>query len=63
MKASDEENNKVKALRRLERQAKQLIYKMKRLETEWKKLRSEFKSTSASLPATLGDVLSKWNRS
>lgn len=62
MKTSDEEKKNLATLRKIERHAKQLLYKMQRLETEWKKVRAEIKGTSESLPKTLGDVLSKWNR-
>lgn len=60
MKSADHDKEKVAELRKIERQAKQLIYKMRRLEAAWKKLRAEVKSTS--LPKTLGDILSQWNR-
>lgn len=62
MKITDIEKKRISELRKIERQAKALIYKMQKLESEWKKLREEVKTTSLSVPKTLGDAISRWHK-
>ena len=61
MESKEERKKRLQELRKLEKQAKQLIYKMRRLENEWIKLRQEFPETK-SIPSTLGDALANWNK-
>ena len=53
---------KIKNLRKLEHQAKQLLRKMDRLETEWNELNKEIADKGHSTPKTLGDVLAYWQK-
>jgi hypothetical protein len=55
-------SKKLAELRKLERQAKQLIYKMDRIEMQWNALREELKDSGRSLPRQLGDVLHGWRK-
>lgn len=51
---------KLAELRKLERQAKQLLYKMDRIESEWNSVKQELQSSGRNVPNHLGDVLSGW---
>ena len=63
MQTKEEKRERLRELRKIEKQAKRLIYKMHHLENEWKKLRSELaESGSSQLPKSLGDVIANWNR-
>lgn len=62
MALTEEQKKKLSEMRKLERQAKNLIYKMQRLEKDWKNLREELKDAAVSVPKQLGDVLARWNR-
>ena len=53
---------KIKSLRKLETQAKQLLRKMDRIEIEWNNLKSEIAEKGKEMPQTLGDVLSYWQK-
>jgi len=52
--------DKLAALRKLERQAKQLLYKMERIEAAWNVLKKELKEKGKEIPHHLGDVLHGW---
>lgn len=62
MKPESQDKVQIEKLRKIERQAKSLIYKMKHLEKDWEKVRSQLKSAKLSFPKTLGDVISRWNK-
>lgn len=62
LRSKDAESEALMQLRKIEKQAKQLIFKMKRLEKDWSKTRASIKSPNRSLPKTLGDVLSGWSK-
>ncbi len=49
-------------LRKLERQAKQLIYKMERIEAEWNRVRKHLETLGKDVPKQLGDVLHGWQK-
>lgn len=49
-------------LRKLERQAKQLIYKMERIEAEWNRVRKHLEALGKEVPKQLGDVLHGWQK-
>ena len=44
-------------LRKLERQAKGLLYKMERIQTQWSGLKDELKQKGKEIPHELGDEL------
>lgn len=44
-------------LKKLERQAKGLLYKMERIQTQWNGLKDELKQKGKEIPHELGDVL------
>lgn len=48
---------KIKSLRKLEREAKLLLRKMDRIESEWNSLKEEIVKKGKEMPQTLGDVL------
>lgn len=50
-------SEKLAEMRRLERQAKQLLYKMDRIEAEWNKLKKELQNEGREVPHLLGDVI------
>lgn len=53
----------LKELRKLERQAKQLIYKMNKIELDWKHLQKELHAAGVKqLPNTLGDAIANWHK-
>lgn len=53
---------KLGEMRRLERQAKQLLYKMARIEAEWNKLKKELQGEGKEIPHHLGDVLHRFSK-
>jgi chaperonin cofactor prefoldin len=55
-------SKKLKELRKLEQQAKQLIYKMDRIEQKWNETKNELIALGRSVPHRLGDVLSGWRK-
>jgi uncharacterized protein (UPF0335 family) len=55
-------SEKLAELRKLERQAKQLIYKMERIETEWSRVRKQLLALGKDVPKQLGDVLHGWQK-
>ena len=52
-------SQKLAELRRLERQAKQLIYKMGRIESAWNNIKKDLKSKGKDISHQLGDVLQR----
>ncbi len=56
------EMKKLSELRKLERQAKALLYKMERIEVEWRAVKSELLQIGRSVPHQLGDVLGAWRK-
>lgn len=55
-------SNLMNELRKLERQAKGLIYKMERIETEWNGVKRELTEKGKEITHELGDVLQGWNK-
>jgi chaperonin cofactor prefoldin len=55
-------SKKLADLRKLERQAKQLIYKMDRIEAEWNQVKKELEDQGKSVPHQLGDVLFRFRK-
>ncbi len=53
---------KLKEIRKLEREAKQLLRKMDRIESEWNLLKIEIEQKGRDIPQTLGDILSGWKK-
>jgi hypothetical protein len=51
---------KMNELRKLERQAKQLLYKMERIEARWNSLKRELNEKGSEIPRHLGNVLLGW---
>lgn len=49
-------------MRKLERQAKQLLYKMDRLETQWNDVKRELKEKGKEISHQLGDVLYRFRK-
>lgn len=49
-------------LRKLERQAKGLIYKMERLQKEWNGVKRELGEKGKEVSHELGDVLNGWSK-
>lgn len=47
-------------LRRLEKQARQLLFKMERISVEWNHVKDELKKQGHEVPRQLGDVLHGW---
>jgi len=62
---NDEAKKTLHDLRKLEKQAKQLIFnmnrKIQRLESEWTKVRKDLPELK-SVPRTLGDALANWSK-
>lgn len=56
----NEVTKKLSDLRKLERQAKQLLYKMDRIEAAWNTLKKDLKASGKEIHHQLGDVLSGW---
>lgn len=50
-------SQKLSELRKLERQAKQLIYKMERIESAWNQVKRELIAKGKTVSHELGDVL------
>ena len=46
--------------RKLERQARQLLYKMEKIAKEWDRVKSDLKKAGQDIPHQLGDVLHGW---
>jgi len=57
---NSEHSEKIAQLRKLERQAKSLLYKMERIETEWNSVKEELTREGKEIPHQLGDVLHGW---
>lgn len=55
-------SDKLSEMRKLERQAKQLIYKMERIESQWNRVKMELKEKGKDVSHQLGDVLHSWNK-
>jgi len=55
-------SEKLSELRKLERQAKQLIYKMERIENAWNAVKRELQDKGKDVSHQLGDVLHGWNK-
>ena len=55
-------SEKLAEMRRLERQAKQLIFKMERLEAAWNKIKKELVENGKEIPHQLGDVLHRYSK-
>ncbi len=53
-------SKKLADLRKLERQAKQLLYKMDRIESAWNVLKKDLKASGKDISHHLGDVLHGW---
>lgn len=53
---------KLAEMRRLERQAKQLIYKMERIESDWNQLKKELEDEGKEIPHLLGDIVHRYAR-
>lgn len=56
------EMKKLSELRKLERQAKALLYKMERIEVEWNSIKNELRQSGRIVPHQLGDVLGTWRK-
>ncbi len=61
MKLTDAQKKKLAELRKIEKQAKALIFKMRKLEENYKNLRNELRNVKA-LPPRLGDILASWSK-
>ena len=48
---------KLAEMRRLERQAKQLLHKMDRIEADWNRLKKELEEEGKEIPHLLGDLI------
>lgn len=55
-------SKKLADLRRLERQAKQLLYKMDRIESEWNSVKQELRAKGREISHQLGDVLHRFRK-
>jgi hypothetical protein len=55
-------SKKLADLRRLERQAKQLLYKMDRIESEWNSVKQELRDKGREISHQLGDVLHRFRK-
>jgi len=53
---------KLAEMRKLERQAKQLIYKMGRLEAQWERVKKELQDKGKDIPHGLGDILYRFQK-
>jgi len=49
-------------MRKLEKQARQLLYKMDKLTADWDRVKAELKKNGKDIPHQLGDLLSGWKR-
>ncbi len=49
-------------LRKLERQAKQLLYKMDRIQSDWNGVKKELVAKGKEISHELGDVLQGWSK-
>lgn len=55
-------SEKLSELRKLERQAKQLLYKMERIESQWEEIKQELKEKGKEIHHRLGDVLYRYQK-
>ncbi|MBI1860265.1 MAG: hypothetical protein HYR96_05030 [Deltaproteobacteria bacterium] len=53
---------KLSELRSIEKKAKQLIFRMRRLEEDWEKVRKELAQAGQAVDRRLGDALAGWNK-
>jgi hypothetical protein len=59
---ASEISQKLAELRKLERQAKQLIYKMDRLEKSWNDVAKELREHGKEISHRFGDTLYGWRK-